>query len=485
MTRVGLICCLLLILGSAPVVAGQRPVVLAEELNRPFTGDLAEIRKRGILRVLVSYNRTNYFIEAAKARGFEYELMEQYRKFLNKGLSKNKLQTDFVFIPVPFKRLISYLNQGLGDIAAAGLTVTAERAKQVAFSDPYLSGVREVLVAAPSIAEPGSIEDLAGRQVHVLRGSSYAQHLGELNQRLQRAGRPPVEIVQVDENLQTEDLLELVNAGIIDFTLADDHIARIWSDVLPNLRVHHELFVNDQGSIAWAVRKDNRQLLESLDRFVASHKKGSLLGNILFKRYYRNSPWIKNPNEAEQRERFEQVAGLFRHYAGKYGFDWLKIAAQAYQESGLDHGRKSSAGAVGIMQVLKSTAADKHVAIKDVHKLEQNIHAGVKYLAFLRDRYYSDPAFSVDDQTYFSFAAYNAGPKKVRRMRDRAKKMGLDPNRWFGNVELAALRVVGQETVRYVRNILKYYTAYRLSRQAVQQRRAGKAGLCGDQACGQ
>ena len=138
----------LLLLPTLCVAAVEEPAApLTQELSQPFTGDLAEIRKRGILRVLVSYNRTNYFIDAAKAHGFEYELMEQYRKFLNKGLSKNKLQTAFVFIPVPFDRLIPYLNQGRGDIAAAGLTVTSERAQRVAFSDPYLSGVREVLVS--------------------------------------------------------------------------------------------------------------------------------------------------------------------------------------------------------------------------------------------------------------------------------------------------------------------------------------------------
>ena len=363
---------------------------------------------------------------------------------------------------------------------AAGLTVTEDRAKRIAFSDPYLSGIREVLIAAPSTETVTQVDDLSGRQVHVLRGSSYAQHLQVVNQRMEKAGLAPIDIVQVDENLQTEDLLELASADIIDFTFADQHIARIWHDVLPNLRVYKDIFVNDQGSIAWAVRKSNPQLAKLLNGFVAKHKKGSLLGNILFKRYYKNSPWIKNLDEAEQRERFEEVAGLFKRYAGKYGFDWLKIAAQAYQESGLDHSRTSLAGAVGIMQVLRTTAADKNVGIKGIDKLEQNIHAGVKYLAFLRDRYYSDAAISTDDQTYLAFAAYNAGPRKVQRMRDRAKKMGLDPNRWFGNVELAALRIVGQETVQYVRNILKYYTAYRLSLQAMEQRRDGRAGLCSE-----
>lgn len=475
-----LVCLLVLLPTAMPGAAAPQPAPLSRELSKPFTGDLDEMRKRGIVRVLVSYNRTNYFIEEAKAFGFEYELMEQFRKFLNKRTTRKQLKTAFVFLPVPFDRLIPYLNEGRGDIAAAGLTVTAKRAGKIAFSDPYLSEVREVLVAAPATETIRDVDGLSGREVHLLRGSSYAQHLQDVNRRLQETGLAPIAIVQVDENLQTEDLLELANAGIIEFTVADDHIARIWGDVLPNLQVYDDVFINDQGSIAWAVRKSNPQLLKQLNQFVAEHKRGSLLGNILFKRYYKNSPWISNLNQAGERERFKEVAGLFRRYAGKYGFDWLKIAAQAYQESGLDHDRTSLAGAVGIMQVLRSTAADKNVGIKDIEKLEQNIHAGVKYLAFLRDRYFSDAAIPADDRTYLAFAAYNAGPKKVQRMRDRAEKMGLDPNRWFGNVELAALRIVGQETVQYVRNILKYYTAYRLSLRAVEKRRDGRALLCGE-----
>jgi membrane-bound lytic murein transglycosylase MltF len=117
---------------------------------------------------------------------------------------------------------------------------------------------------------------------------------------------------------------------------------------------------------------------------------------------------------------------------------------------------------VGVMQVLPSTAADPNVAIERIDELENNIHAGVRYLAFLRDRYFSDPEISPLDRNAFSWAAYNAGPAKVRKMRQQAAKMGLDPNIWFSNVEVAAARVVGREPVQYVSNIYKYYVAYRL-----------------------
>jgi membrane-bound lytic murein transglycosylase MltF len=196
-------------------------------------------------------------------------------------------------------------------------------------------------------------------------------------------------------------------------------------------------------------------------------RKGSALGNILYNRYYKNTRWIKNPLVTEDRVKFGNFVALFKKYADQYGFDYLAIAAQAYQESGLDQNKQSHRGAVGVMQLLPSTAADPNVGIPDISDPDNNIHAGVKYLAFLRDRYFSDSAISRIDRFAFSWAAYNAGPARVRKMRVRAEKMGLDPNRWFRNVEHAALEIVGQETVRYVANIYKYYIAYSLAKDLV------------------
>ena len=160
--------------------------------------------------------------------------------------------------------------------------------------------------------------------------------------------------------------------------------------------------------------------------------------------------------------KFAHLLKLFEKYGDKYGFDALALAAQGYQESELNQQRKSHRGAVGIMQLLPSTAADKNVGIRDISTEENNIHAGAKYMAFLRDRYFSDPAIKPDDRMAFAWAAYNAGPAKVRKMRAKAKAMGLNPNVWFGNVEIAAGKIVGRETVRYVANIYKYYAAYKL-----------------------
>jgi len=435
---------------------------IAPLLSAVSTADLDALRKRGVVRVLVTYKKTEYFVVNGQQRGFEYELMEQFEKFINKGDKKGQLHFDVVYIPVPFESLISHLVEGRGDVAAAGLTITPERQKQVVFTTPYVQDVSEIVVTHKSDKSIRSIDDLSGRVVYVLSGSSYVQHLNQLADRFKKQGRPPVYVVESDPYLATEDILELVNAGIVELTVADDHIARLWSNVLPDIRVHEDIAVNTSGQIAWAVRKNNPKLLASLNDFVRSHRKGTKLGNVLFSRYYENTRWIQNPLSDTARDKLEKYHALFQKYADEYEFDWLLIAAMAFQESRLNPKKNSPRGAVGLMQIKPSTAKDKHVAIKDVYTDENNVHAGVKYLAFLRERYFSSPDIDEGASLHLSLAAYNAGPAKVRQMRAKTKKMGLDPNVWFRNVERAAQQMVGSETTRYVANIYKYYLAYTL-----------------------
>jgi len=440
----------------------QTAVTGPEALKRieaTFTGDLPEITERGLLRVLISFSRTNYFIDFGTARGFEYELLRQYEKHLNEG-RKVSQKIIVAFIPVPLDRLLSELAAGRGDIAAGGLTVTEGRAKRVTFARPYLPNVREIVVSSARAQTLESFADLGGRKVWVRKGSSYAEHLRDLSERLRTTGQPPIKVVDAPAYLATEDLLELVNAGVFDYTVTDEHIATAWAGALPDIRVHPDLAVHSGGSIAWAVRSDNPELRASLDGFVRTIKKGTLLGNVLFKRYFSDSKWISNPLSDADQQRLDELAGLFQKYGEIYGFDWLALAAMAYQESGLDQSQRSSAGAVGVMQIRPSTAADKNVDITPIDTVEKNIHAGTKYLAFLRDRYFSDPEIPDGARLDFTLAAYNAGPSRVASLRREAATKGYDPNLWFGNVETIAAARIGRETVTYVSNINKYYMAY-------------------------
>jgi membrane-bound lytic murein transglycosylase MltF len=432
------------------------------------TGDLSAMKERKFIRALVTLSKTDFFIYNGQPKGLQAEYLHHYEKALNKGVSRRELQTRIAYVPVPFSELIPALNEGKGDIAAALLTITPEREKQVHFISSRRWVVNEVLVTHKDVESIESIYDLVGETVYVLRGSSYVEHLERLNDDFASQMMRPILIIEADENLLSEDIIELVNAGVVDMTVIDDFKAELWAQIFPNVVVREDIQIHSGGHIGWAIRKNNPELEASLKDFLPQVRKRSLLGNMITDRYFGTTKWIKNPLDELEQQKLEGFMLYFKEFGDQYGFDWLAIVAQAYQESGLDHNSQSRAGAVGIMQLLPSTA--EYVGFPDVTEVENNIHAGVKYLSYLREQYFSDPELAEVDRFAFTWAAYNAGPNKVRKMRARAEKMELDPNKWFQNVEYAALRIVGQETVQYVANIYKYYIAYTLSRNLLNKK---------------
>ena len=279
-----------------------------------------------------------------------------------------------------------------------------------------------------------------------------------------------MKLVAADESLEDEDLLEMVNAGILPIIVVDNHKAQFWAKVFKNIRVHPDATVRTSGEIGWAFRKNSPKLESIVNEFVKRNKKGTLLGNMLFNRYLKDTKYVKNSVSKEELKKFNSMVELFKKYSSKYDFDFLMVGAQAYQESGLDQRKKSNAGAIGVMQVLSSTAADSNVNVTDIHVLENNIHAGTKYLRFISDRYFKNEPMDPLNKMLFSFAAYNAGPANVKKIRKRTVKMGLNPNVWFQNAEVAAAKIIGRETVQYVSNIYKYYIAYRMTIDRMQEK---------------
>jgi membrane-bound lytic murein transglycosylase MltF len=427
--------------------------------TEPWLGDLSGMRERRTVRALVVQDRTGFFIDRGRPRGFEVELLEAWEQRLNAGASRRELRVNVVYVPVPFDEVIPALVAGRGDIAAAGLGVTEARREQVAFTTPLIRDVDELFVAHRAAPPLRSLDDLAGRRVHVQRGTSFSAHLHALSAGLAARGLAPLEIVEVDPRLDVEDLIELVHAGVFHLTVADGHVAQLWAQVLDGIVVREDLPLRDGGEIAWAVRPGSPELLASLDAFAAESRRGSLLGNVLFRRYFQNTRWIVNPVDADGLASFDRYGPLLRRYADLHRFDWLKMAAVAYQESGLNHERVSSAGAVGVMQVLPTTAA--YLGFANPRDLEQNVHAGITYMALLRERV--PEARTADAHFDFCLAAYNMGRGRLRQMRREARERGLDPDVWFDNVELVTLERVGQEPVRYVANVNKYYVAYTLA----------------------
>ena len=437
--------------------ANQAEALIARAMQ-PWTGNLDGMIERRMVRVQVPFSKTFYFVDRGRQRGITYEGLKKFEDDLNRTLQTGALKLHVVFIPASRDRLIPGLLEGVGDIAAGNLTITPERQEQIDFSAPLYAGVREIVLSGPATAALATLDDLAGREIVVRRSSSYYQSLLALNERFRQQGKQAVAVTPADERLEDEDLIEMLNAGLYPLVVADLHKARFWQQVLPDIVVHEDIVLRDGGEIAWALREDSPKLRAALDAFVKEHKTGTTFGNIMLRRHFKDADNMKNALNGAEVKKFRDTLALFQKYAGEYQFDWLMIAAQAYHESGVDQSVRS---AVGVMLVMPKTAAGAPILIPDVYNIDNNIHAGVKYLRFMIDEYFNDPQISDLDRLLFAFASYNGGPNRIDRLRRKAATQGLDPNRWFQNVEIVVARHIGRETTQYVGNIFKYYVAYR------------------------
>ncbi len=401
--------------------------------------------------------------------------MKQFEDELNKTLKTGNMKINVVFVPVPRDLLLPGLVSGRIDIVVAQITKTPERLKLVDFANATRTNVSEIVVTGPGGAAIASTDDLSGQQVFVQKTSSYYQHLLDLNEQLKARGKPPIVVREASENLEDDDLLEMVNAGLIPATVVDDYIAEFWKKIFTDLTVHPDVTVHGGGELAPAIRKNSPKLAAALNAFIGKYGLGTAFGNVIEKRYLVNTSFAKNATSKGQRARFESMVRLFRKYGSEYKIDFLLAAAQGYQESTLDQGKKSPAGAVGVMQLLPATGREQKVG--DIQKLEPNIHAGVKYMRFMMDQYFKDDPMDDLNKGLMTFASYNAGPGKIRQLRKEAADRGLNPNVWFGNVEQVASERIGRETVTYVANIYKYYIAYRLVMEQGQRRDVAKAAM--------
>ena len=329
------------------------------------------------------------------------------------------------------------------------------------FSPSFVTDVREIVVSHPDYGPVTSLESLSGRQVYVHASSSYYESLEAANQGLRKAGLAPIDVQKIDENLHLGGILEMVHAGILPATVADEHVARFWHQVFPKLVLHSEAVLREKGDIAWVIRKNSPQLQRLLEGFVKRHGAGTAYQRQLSERHLKGKKLITNPSATANFKRFQSLLPLFRKYGAKYQLDPLMLAAQGYQESGLRQDAVSHVGAIGVMQIMPATGADLRVG--DISLLEPNVHGGAKYMRQIINRYLATNEVAKVDQMLFALAAYNAGPNRVNRLRGVAEKEGLDANRWFNHTERIVARKVGREPIRYVRNIYRYYLAYRIA----------------------
>lgn len=454
-----------------------------DEMLQPWQGDLPGMLDRRVIRVLVTYSKTFFFIDKGTQRGITHDVFIEFERNLNAQLAKeNKLKqrhlkVRILFVPVSRDQLFKALNEGKGDIAAANLTVTPSREQDVDFTQPIYPNTQELLLSGPASPKVDNLEQLSGKTVFVRFSSSYYESLKALNEHFAKESLPPVKLEAAPEALEDEDLIEMLSAGLIPLIVVDRHKAVFWKQVFPKIEIHQNVILRDHADIAWAVRKNNPQLLALLNTFLKANSKGSTLGNTLLLRYLKNANYVKNAASNKERQKFLAMVQLFRKYGQRYQVDWLLMAAQGYQESRLNQTVRSPVGAVGVMQVMPNTG--KELNVGNIHQIEPNIHAGVKYMRWMIDHYYADEPMTPLDKALFSFASYNAGPARIAKLRIETQKRGFDPNVWFGNVEHLAAEKIGAETVTYVSNIYKYYVAYRLIMDDLtrKQKATGKPSL--------
>ena len=454
----------------------QLPPGVSEILLTPFTGDLDGMIKRRLVRIGVTFNRTFYFLDKGVQRGVAYEYAQLLEERLN---AHEKIALDkkvyAVLVPLPRAMLLPALVQGKVDLVAAQLTITADRQKLVDFSNPTRMNVSEILVTTRGTPPIDSVDALSGREVFARDTSSYRQSLLMLNDRFKAEGKPPVVIRTAPENLEDDDLLEMVNAGLIPAIVVDDYLANFWKKVFPNLEVHDEVAVRTGGALAVAVRKNSPKLSAAVNTFMGNYGLGSAFGNTVERKYLINTTYTKSATAKADRERFLTLVRFFRKYSEQYNVDYLLMAAQGYQESQLNQNAKSAVGAIGVMQLMPATGREQNVG--DIRQVESNIHAGVKYMHATADAFFKNEPMDDLNKGLFTFASYNAGPGRIRQLRRETEKRGLNPNVWFGNVEVVAADRIGRETVTYVSNIYKYYVAYRLVLEDADRKAAARAAV--------
>jgi membrane-bound lytic murein transglycosylase MltF len=442
-----------------------RSLAIAE---RKWTGDFDGMLERRIIRIAIPYSRTLYYNDKGRERGITAENARDFERWINQKYSKQlgKRPLTVYIIPTTRDDLMPDVTGGVADIAAGNITVTEQRLKLVDFVAPEDQRPVTEVVVSRATAPVATAEDLSGRTVHVRPSSSYFNSLEALNAKLKKAGKPPAKLVQVPDELEDEDMMEMLNAGVIENIVVDDWKAKVWAQILPNLKVNEGAVVREGGKVGWAVRKDSPKLQAEILAFWKDYLKKQGVAEYRMKQAMSRVKQMKNNATDAEYKKFIATVELFQKYGPKYGFDPIMLAAQGYQESTLNQNAKSHVGAIGVMQIMPATGAELKVG--DITKLEPNIHGGAKYMDKLMTQYFKDANFSESNRALFAFASYNCGPGNVSKMRKEAEKRGLDPDKWFNNVELVTAEKIGVETTTYVRNIYKYYVSYKLTYESKQ-----------------
>ncbi|MEN3976766.1 transglycosylase SLT domain-containing protein [Emcibacter sp. SYSU 3D8] len=422
------------------------------------------MKDRQVIRILVPYSKTLFFYDKDKEMGVVHDLGVSLEKWANQQSSPGpgKKSVKVVFVPVPEERLLSDLTAGLGDMAAGGLAFDDNG--EIDFGGSLAPDSGSVLVSRKRGDPLDELDDLSGREVVIHRSSASFEPLRALSARLEARGKRPIKLIKAPEELQDEDLLQMVSGGLVQIAVVDGYVATFWSKIIPGIVVNGDLLDKGGTALGWAVRKNSPQLKRLLEGFTARAEGKAFAGGTSLRKYLGETRLPNNATAQREMDKFNGAIDMFKKYGDAYDFDHLMMMALGYQESGLNQKARNPYGPVGMMQITPATASTSVVAIKGIDKdANRNVEAAAKYLRYIADSYLDDPNISQMNRTLMAFVGYNAGPRKLKIIREAAAKSGLDPNVWFQNVELAAAQTLGRKSVEYVSNIYKYYTAYRIS----------------------
>ncbi len=442
--------------------------------DKPVNIDLAQIKKRGKLIAITGYNAYSYFIYKGQPMGYEYELLQRLGKYLNLKIE--------IKVESKIDKMFKMLNDGEGDLIAFNLTVNKERLKKVAFTHYHnittqvlvqrkppnwqrmrLDEIRDSLITSPL--------DLVGKTIYVRASSSYFTRLQHLSDEI----GGDINIIQADSSLNTEDLIRMVAKGEIDYTVADRNVAELNQAYYPNIDVSLEISLPQK--IAWAVRKNAKHLLDTINVWIDIMRKKTDY-YVIYNKYFKDRIAYARRRRSEyfalSTGRISKYDDLIKKYSEKLGWDWRLVASLIYQESQFNPDAKSWAGAVGLMQLMPQTA--EQLGAQNPHDPIQSIKAGFKYLTWLND-FWKGYIIDKNERIKFVLASYNIGYGHILDAMRLAQKYNANPKVWFGNVEKFLLLkskqkyytdpIVrngycdGKETVKYVREILQRYEYYR------------------------
>ena len=427
--------------------------------------DLAQIRSKKILRVLVNQSRNSSGEVKGEPVGVEYYRLRALEHALNARLDKRQA-IQVVLVPRAKEQLLGALQRGEGDLAAPGELLDPRAVTAVAATAPVVDDVVLTLVGRQGDRRYTRIDQLSGRTVALTSASGAGAAIEAANRQLALRKRPPIKIEWVDPTLAVEDVLEMVQAGIYPLTVVERPIARRWARVMPRLRQDTQVQFGAPQAIRWYVRADSRELLGAVDHFLATYRAPDNQ-DAAFERIYRRQYRVHDPLASSTRQRLEAVRGVLQKHALSQRMDWLNLAALAFKESTLDPQARGSGGAHGLMQVTPSAA--KRVGVSDTANVDGNVQASARYLALLRSKFFSSPALNERERMAFILAAYNLGPERVQAMRAEARRRGLNGNQWFFQTERVAMEQVGMGPVNFVNSVNKYFLAYNRERPLLER----------------